>query len=172
MGKKKVMDRITDFLGLYDSDKYDPEDLEELEEDEQEEEEEERKPVPVAKADEPAPEQPKKSFFSRSKKSDKENKNLIQMKATTDIRVSILEPKEFDDCKEIADCLSQDQPVVVNFEGTDPATKRRITDFVTGTVYALHGSMRAIGPNIIVCAPHNVNVDAEAELYGDNNRGE
>ena len=66
MGKKKVMDRITDFLGLYDSDKYDPEDLEELEEDEQEEEEEERKPVPVAKADEPAPEKPKKSFFSRS----------------------------------------------------------------------------------------------------------
>ena len=28
------------------------------------------------------------------------------------------------------------------------------------------GTIRGIGPNILVCAPHNVNVDAEAELYG------
>ena len=167
MGKKKVMDRITDFLGLYDSDKYDPEDLDEDGLEPDEEEKEERKPVPLSKAEETSPEKPKKSFFSRSKKNS--GKNL--MKATTDIRVIVLEPEEFDDCKNIADCLAKDQPVVVNFENTDTAVKRRITDFVTGTVYALNGTIRNIGPNILVCAPHNVNIDAEAELYGEN-RGE
>ena len=169
MGKKKVLARITDFLGLYDSDKYDPEDLDEDGLEPDEEEKEERKPVPLSKAEETSPEKPKKSFFSRSKKNS--GKNLIQMKATTDIRVIVLEPEGFDDCKNIADCLAKDQPVVVNFENTDTAVKRRITDFVTGTVYALNGTIRNIGPNILVCAPHNVNIDAEAELYGEN-RGE
>lgn len=166
MAKKRILDRISDALGLYD-----PEEDMELEGMPEEEAEQPAKPAPAVtarKGGAPAAEEPegkeKRSFFRRGRK--KQDTNLIQMKAMTDIRVVVLEPAGFDDCQTIADYLAKDQPVVVNFENTDMPVRQRITDFVTGTVYALHGTIRGIGPNILVCAPHNVNVDSEAELYG------
>ncbi|XOQ52619.1 MAG: Cell division protein SepF [Succiniclasticum sp.] len=166
MAKKRILDRISDALGLYDPDEDEEMDL--TPEEEAEQPAQKASAPAVRKSSASAAEEPegkeKKSFFRRSKK--KADTNLIQMKAMTDIRVVVLEPEGFDDCQHIADCLAKDQPVVVNFENTDMPVRQRITDFVTGTVYALHGTIRSIGPNILVCAPHNVNVDAEAELYG------
>ena len=167
MGKKKFLDRISDALGLYDPD--DPNRV--LEEDDEEFEEEEaaekpaRKgfpkavrpaPVPVVK-EEPVPapvekevKEKKPGLLSRVRKNKKENRT-IQVKTTTEVR--------------------NDQPVVVNFETTEPAVRKRMTDFISGTIYALNGTIRTIGPNILVCAPRNVDIDAEAEVYGGERGG-
>jgi len=186
MGKKKFLDKISETLGLYD-----PDDPERVVEDEYEEEEEERpetapvrKPfpkavrpaqVPVIKEEKPAPvekepKEKKQGILSRVRKNKKENRT-IQMKATTEVRVVVIEPSSFDDSQKVADFLRNDQPVVVNFETTEPAVKKRMTDFISGTIYALNGSIRTIGPNILVCAPRNVDIDAEAEVYGGERGG-
>jgi len=189
MGKKKILDRISDALGLYDPD--DPNRVMEEEEEDEDAEKEEavEKPgkkgfpkaarptlVPVAK-EEPLPDpvtketkEKKPGLLSRVRKNKKENRT-IQMKTTTEVRVVVIEPTVFDDCQKVADFLRNDQPVVVNFETTEGAVRRRMTDFISGTIYALNGTIRTIGPNILVCAPRNVDIDAEAEVYGGERGG-
>lgn len=187
MGKKKFLERISDALGLYD-----PEDPNRILEEEDEEEDEEEvtekperqafpkavrpDPVPAVKK-EPAPallekeaKEKKPGLLSRVRKYKKENRT-IQMKTTTEVRVVVIEPVSFDDSQKVADLLRNDQPVVVNFESTEPAVRKRMTDFVSGTIYALSGTIRTIGPNILVCAPRNVDIDAEAEVYSGEREG-
>lgn len=187
MGKKKFLERISDALGLYDPD--DPNRMMEEEEEDEEAEEEEiaekpaRKgfpkavrpsPVPVVK-EEPVPvekevKEKKPGLLSRVRKNRKENRT-IQMKTTTEVRVVVIEPTSFDDSQKVADFLRNDQPVVVNFETTEQPVRKRMTDFISGTIYALNGTIRTIGPNILVCAPRNVDIDAEAEVYGGERGG-
>lgn len=86
------------------------------------------------------------------------------------VRVVVIEPTGFDDSKKIADYLRSNQPVVVNFENTDNVVTKRMTDFISGTIYALGGSMKKIGRSILVCAPRNVDIDAGISIY--NEKGE
>lgn len=87
------------------------------------------------------------------------------------VTVVVLEPVDFNDSQKIADFLRSNQPVVVNFTNTDNVVAKRMTDFISGTVYALNGSMKKLGRNILVCAPKNVDIDAgvaEPEERGTN----
>ena len=38
-----------------------------------------------------------------------------------------------------------------------------MTDFISGTIYAIGGSMKKLSRTILVCAPKNVDIDAEKE---------
>ena len=86
------------------------------------------------------------------------------------INVIVLEPVSFDDSPKIADYLRNSEPVVVNFKGTDNVLAKRMTDFISGTIYALNGSMKKLGRDILICAPKNVDIDAGEEMYDE--RGE
>lgn len=85
--------------------------------------------------------------------------------------VVVLEPADFNDSQKVADYLRNNQPVVVNFGNTDNIVAKRMTDFVSGTVYALGGTMKKIGRNILICAAKNVDIDAGAEHEEDVERG-
>lgn len=80
------------------------------------------------------------------------------------INVIVLDPVGFEDVKKIADHLQGSQPVVVNFANTDSVVAKRMTDYISGTIYALGGSMKKMGRNILVCAPKNVDIDAGVEV--------
>ena len=138
-------------------------------------------------------EKPKKSFFSRKPAAEKpaapvkqpepERKPLFKQKpaaapkpasktisipmAQKQVKVVVLEPVSFDDSQKIADYLNGSQPVVVNFEATDKVIMKRMTDFISGVVYALGGSMKKIGHNILVCAPKNVDINADDNIYDE-----
>ncbi|MGM9569226.1 MAG: cell division protein SepF [Phascolarctobacterium sp.] len=86
------------------------------------------------------------------------------------INVIVLEPISFDDSPKIADYLRSNEPVVVNFKGTDNVLAKRMTDFISGTIYALGGTMKKLGRDILICAPKNVDIDAGEEMYDE--RGE
>ena len=182
MGKsKKLLEKISDTLGLYEE--------EEVVTDEETVEEETDAPKPAARpaasfprstsravtraaAKEPVPEaetetKPKKSLLSR-KHAEKDTKKTINMPLSKkQIKVVVIEPTDFNDSQKVADYLRNNQPVVVNFETTDRTTKKRMTDFIYGTIYALNGSIKQIGNNILVCAPKNVDIDADTSLYGE-----
>jgi cell division inhibitor SepF len=70
----------------------------------------------------------------------------------------VVEPFSFDDAQHVADHLRNRKPVVINLESTDKEVAKRMIDFISGTTYALNGSIQKIGNNIFLCAPNNVDV--------------
>ncbi len=129
----------------------------------------------VAVKEEPVEEEaPKKAapFFAR-KNVEKavepvgNGKTISMPIADKQVRVVVIEPTTFDDSQKIADYLRGNQPVVVNFENTDNIVTKRMTDFISGTIYALGGSMKKIGRSILVCAPRNVDIDAGISIYNE-----
>ena len=151
----KFFDRISETLGLYEE-----EDDELLEEEE-----------PVKKAEtapKRIPRSTKKSFISKKNvQNSPEGKTISMPLAQKQVKVVVLEPANFDDSQKVADYLRNNQPVVVNFEGTEGLVTKRMTDFISGTIYALGGSMKKIGRNILVCAPKNVDIDASVNIYDE-----
>ena len=167
----KIIDRITEALGLYDE--------EEIYDDVPEKE---PSPAPsrqrsssLLKSNEVKEEAPKKNYslFRKKQQAASEpmgSKTIALPLADKQVKVVVLEPTSFDDSQKIADYLRNKQPVVVNFEGTDSVITKRMTDFISGTIYALGGSMKKIGRSILVCAPKNVDIDAGASIYDDKGR--
>ncbi|MBP2650022.1 MAG: Cell division protein sepF [Firmicutes bacterium] len=85
--------------------------------------------------------------------------NLVNLPtAPKQVKVMVVEPVSFDDAQHVAEHLKNRKPVVVNLENTDTDVAKRMIDFVSGTTYALGGSIQKIGNNIFLCAPNNVDV--------------
>lgn len=89
----------------------------------------------------------------------KKNTNVVNLHASQkQMKVMVVEPLSFDDAQQIADYLKNRKPVVVNFENTDKEVAKRMIDFISGTTYALGGSIQKVGNNIFFSAPNNVDV--------------
>ncbi len=168
----KLLDRISEALGLYEEDN---EIIEETPSEQPEEKPAKKslfsrkstapvREVPAAPA-EPEPE--RKSFFKSKTTAMPASKTISIPMAQKQVKVIVLEPVSFDDSQKIADYLNGSQPVVVNFEATDKVVMKRMTDFISGVVYALGGSMKKIGHNILVCAPKNVDINADDNIYDE-----
>jgi cell division inhibitor SepF len=150
----KFLDKILNAIGLYS------------------EEEEQAEETPETTAPSKFPVFGTKQWEDRSEKLRREEKRslfgkkqedtkLISMPlAQAQVKVVVVEPINFDDCKKVADYLKKNQPVVINFEETDSDVMKRIVDFVSGTIYAINGTMKKIGRSIMVCAPQTVDIDA------------
>ncbi len=153
------IDKIMNALSLYD-------------EEEIIEEEVEQKPAKT----EQEPAKPKKRFFGsilnfkssaatpEPAKNEKMGSKTINLPIADKLMtVVLLEPVDFNDSPKIADYLRDNQAVVVNYDKTDNVVAKRMTDFISGTVYAIGGSMKKLGRNIVICAPKNVDIDAGEE---------
>ena len=89
----------------------------------------------------------------------KKSSNLVNLPtAQKQIKVMVVEPFSFDDAQHVADHLRNRKPVVINLENTDQDVAKRMVDFISGTTYAINGSIRKVGNNIFLCAPNNVDV--------------
>jgi cell division inhibitor SepF len=89
----------------------------------------------------------------------KKSSNIVNLPtAQKQMKVMVVEPFAFDDAQHVADHLKNRKPVVVNFENCDKEVAKRMIDFISGTTYALAGSIQKIGNNIFLCAPNNVDV--------------
>ena len=93
-------------------------------------------------------------------------------KAASKQEVVLFRPNSFNDITKAADDLCANRAVVVNMEGVDKAMARRVVDFLSGSVYALQGSVTKIAQSAYLFCPNNMNVlgdlesiQAEAESY-------
>jgi len=103
-------------------------------------------------------EQKNKIGENESSKGKKSNNIVNLPTAQKQMKVMVVEPFAFDDAQHVADHLKNRKPVVVNFENCDKEVAKRMIDFISGTTYALAGSIQKIGNNIFLCAPANVDV--------------
>lgn len=84
--------------------------------------------------------------------------NIVSIHSQKNTRVVLTEPKSYEDTQEIADHLRSRRPVIVNLHRSKPDQALRIVDFLSGTVYALNGSISKVGHNIFLCTPDTVEI--------------
>ncbi|QGR00078.1 DUF552 domain-containing protein [Paenibacillus psychroresistens] len=94
-----------------------------------------------------------KSFEQRKNKG-----NIVSIHSQKNVRVVLNEPRTYEETQEIADHLRARRPVVVNLHRVRSDQAIRIVDFLSGTVYALNGSISKIGSNIFLCTPDSVEI--------------
>ena len=142
-------------MGFFDDMKkvFSPQE-DEFEEDFVEEEEDEF-------VEEPARERVRKEpvkFFQSNKKVVSYQQPMAQM------QVVLCKPERFEDVPSVADHLNDKKTVVVNLESANREASRRIIDFLSGVVYANHGSIKKVANSTYIATPDDVNVMGELML--------
>jgi len=75
---------------------------------------------------------------------------------------ALVTPQDFEAAQQIADHLRADSLVIVDMESCGRDLAERLTDFCSGLAYALEGSLQHIGAQVVLLAPHNVDLSSEA----------
>lgn len=79
-----------------------------------------------------------------------------------------LEPRSYEDAKEIAAHFRQGVPVIVNIGAISEADAKRTVDFMIGLKEGLEGGIRRVTPKVFLLSPASVSVtDADAEEQVD-----
>lgn len=76
-------------------------------------------------------------------------------------QVHIVAPHAYDDAKEIGDKLKSSVPVIMNLQGIEDDTFKRLTAFASGLAYGLGGEVQRLAPRMYLITPANVEVSAE-----------
>ncbi|MCR4428977.1 MAG: cell division protein SepF [Caldiserica bacterium] len=84
--------------------------------------------------------------------------------------IVLFEPESFDEGRKVADNLKARKPVVVNLEKMDHETARRCIDFLSGTIYALNGSVEKIAESVFLFAPSSVTIEETRRKSWDQER--
>ena len=107
-------------------------------------------------------EDPRKDAFDdrRAKVEDRRNK-VVNIHATTQLKVVLVKPERFEAASEIADHLKEKRTVVINLESTNKDIARRLIDFLSGVAYASEGRIKKIAANTYIITPYHV------EMVGD-----
>ena len=107
-------------------------------------------------------EEPRERSFDdhRNKAEDRRNK-VVNIHATTQLKVVLVKPERFENASEIADHLREKRTVVLNLESTNKDIARRLIDFLSGVAYAGDGKIKKVSANTYIITPYSV------DLMGD-----
>ncbi|MCI2058866.1 MAG: cell division protein SepF [Oscillibacter sp.] len=96
----------------------------------------------------------------RSKEDDRRNK-IVNIHATTQLKVVLVKPERFENASEIADHLKDKRTVVVNLESTNKDIARRLIDFLSGVAYAGEGKIKKVAANTYIITPYHVDIEGD-----------
>ncbi len=149
-------DNVKKFALPYSAEEYDDydEELDEMDEDVQESAPRGRRPSPFASAQE--------SSYSSATGSSGFSGQVLNMSSGKQ-EVVLFHAKSFDDAARAADELRRKKAVILNMENVDKALTRRVVDFLSGSVYALDGSVKKIAQSTYLFCPHNMDVVGDLE---------
>lgn len=133
----KLFDKVLNFVGLDTGEEMEEEEYQERY---HEEEDEERK------------------RFSLGANNKKHQGKVVNIHSSSQFKVVVIQPQNFDEAQDICDHLKNKKPVIVNLELLEKEPAQRVVDFFCGAVYALDGSIYKVSGSIFLIAPHNVDV--------------
>jgi cell division inhibitor SepF len=76
-------------------------------------------------------------------------------------KVHFIEPTGFNDAEEIGEKFKADIPVIVNLQGMEGETAKRLIDFAAGLTFGLDGRIQKVADKVFLLTPRNVEVTAE-----------
>jgi len=82
--------------------------------------------------------------------------------------VVLFHAKSFDDAAKATGELQKKKAIILNMENVDKALTRRVVDFLSGSVYALEGSVKKIAQSTYLFCPHNMSVVGDLENIQNN----
>ena len=92
---------------------------------------------------------------------DRRSSKVVNIHATTQLKVVLVKPERFENASEIADHLREKRTVVLNLESTNKDIARRLIDFLSGVAYAGDGKIKKVSANTYIITPYSV------DLMGD-----
>ena len=93
----------------------------------------------------------------RSREEERRNK-VVNIHATTQLKVVLVKPERFENASEIADHLREKRTVVLNLESTNKDIARRLVDFLSGVAYAGEGKIKKVAANTYIITPYSVDI--------------
>ncbi len=124
-------------------------------------EEEEYMDIPESEFKDEAKSEPIKTHFFNNSKKQQQSGKVVNIHPGSQFKMVVSQPDTFDDAQDICDHLKSKKPVVINLEGIEKADAQRIIDFLSGSIYALDGSIQKVSSDIFVIAPNNVDVSGD-----------
>lgn len=85
----------------------------------------------------------------------------VSMTSGTSIEMKVIRPEKLDSVTQIADYLTSRNTVLLNLEGTNKETARRLLDFLNGVAYAVGGKLKKVANSTFVITPSNVSISGE-----------
>ena len=98
------------------------------------------------------------AFEDRRVKVDDRRNKVVNIHATTQLKVVLVKPERFENASEIADHLREKRTVVLNLESTNKDIARRLIDFLSGVAYAGDGKIKKVSANTYIITPYSVDV--------------
>lgn len=99
---------------------------------------------------------------------DRNKETTVMNTENKNAKVHLFEPRVFSETQDIADELKNERATLVNLSKVDAGPKKRIVDFLSGTVYALNGDIQKVGNDIFLCTPKSVIVEGEISSDKEN----
>ena len=96
--------------------------------------------------------------FSASTDTTKRNNKVVNIHATAQLQVVLVNPERFADASTVADHLNAKRTVVLNLESANKDVARRILDFLSGVAYANDGQIKKVANCTFIITPYNVGI--------------
>lgn len=90
--------------------------------------------------------------------SGKRGNKVVNIHATTQLKVVLVKPEHFEDATTVADHLNEKRTVVLNLESTNKDVSRRLIDFLSGVAYANNGQIKRVANSTYIITPYNVDI--------------
>ena len=97
----------------------------------------------------------------RSSRMDERRSKVVNIHATTQLKVILVKPERFENASEIADQLKDKRTVVLNLESTNKDVARRLIDFLSGVAYAGEGKIKKVAANTYIITPYHVDIEGD-----------
>ena len=101
------------------------------------------------------------AFEDRKPRVEDRRNKVVNIHATTQLRVVLVKPERFENASEIADQLKDKRTVVLNLESTNKDIARRLIDFLSGVAYAGEGKIKKVAANTYIITPYHVDIEGD-----------
>ena len=92
------------------------------------------------------------------RRSEERHNKVVNIHATTQLKVVLVKAERFENASEIADHLKEKRTVVLNLESTNKDVARRLIDFLSGVAYAGEGKIKKVAANTYIITPYSVDI--------------
>ena len=101
------------------------------------------------------------AFDDRKTRVEDRRNKVVNIHATTQLKVVLVKPERFENASEIADHLKEKLTVVLNLESTNKDVARRLIDFLSGVAYAGEGKIKKVAANTYLITPYSVDIEGD-----------